>query len=98
MPHKETTRDKLLRAALYLFTTQGFHATPTAQISREAGVSTRILFRHFRDKETLVNEIYLSIKKEMAVTIRPFLPGSGSQTPFGHLSCGGSPTRRNGRF
>ncbi|TAJ44986.1 TetR/AcrR family transcriptional regulator [Methanofollis fontis] len=67
---RETAREKLLRAALHLFVTQGFHATPTAQISREAGVSTGLLFHHFGDKETLVNELYLSIKKEMAEAMR----------------------------
>lgn len=66
----ETAREKLLHAALHLFTTQGFHATPTAQISQEAGVSTGLLFHHFHDKETLVNELYLSIKKGLAEEMR----------------------------
>ncbi len=67
---RDDTREKLLRSALHLFTTQGFHATPTAQISREAGVSTGTLFHHFTDKNTLTSELYLSIKKEMAAGLR----------------------------
>ena len=63
-------RGQIITTALQLFTTQGFHATPTAQISREAGVSTGTLFHHFKDKKTLINEIYLSIKREMAETIK----------------------------
>jgi AcrR family transcriptional regulator len=66
----DDTREKILRSALHLFTTQGFHATPTAQISREAGVSTGALFHHFTDKTTLTSEIYLAIKREMAAELR----------------------------
>lgn len=55
----DDTRERILRSALHLFTTQGFHATPTAaQISREAGVSTGALFHHFTDKATLTSEVY----------------------------------------
>ncbi len=66
----DETREKILRSALHLFTTQGFHATPTAQISREAGVSTGALFHHFTDKTTLTSEVYLAIKQEMAAELR----------------------------
>ncbi|MEN6610068.1 MAG: TetR/AcrR family transcriptional regulator [Methanoregulaceae archaeon] len=71
-------RERILSAALHLFTTQGFHATPTAQISREAQVSTGTLFHYFPDKDTLIDQLYLSIKKELAETLRAnddaFLP------------------------
>ncbi|WP_301664971.1 TetR/AcrR family transcriptional regulator [Methanoculleus frigidifontis] len=66
----DDTREKILRSALRLFTTQGFHATPTAQISRGAGVSTGALFHHFTDKATLTSEVYLAIKREMAADLR----------------------------
>jgi len=57
-------------AALRLFTTRGFHHTPTARISREAGVSTGTLFHYFPDKNTLVDELYLSIQREVAEAVR----------------------------
>lgn len=63
-------REKILNTALHLFTTLGFHATPTSQISREAGVSTGTLFHYFPDKNSLIDELYLSIKREMADVIR----------------------------
>ncbi|HUK37673.1 MAG TPA: TetR/AcrR family transcriptional regulator [Methanomicrobiales archaeon] len=63
-------RDRILGAALRLFTTRGFHHTPTAQISREAGVSTGTLFHYFPDKNTLIDELYLSIQREVAEAIR----------------------------
>jgi AcrR family transcriptional regulator len=71
-------REKILGTALRLFTEYGVDATPTARISKEAGVSTGTLFHYFPDKDTLVGALYLSIKKEMAAAIRnnadPSLP------------------------
>jgi AcrR family transcriptional regulator len=63
-------REQILATALRLFTTQGFHATPTAQISREAGVSTGILFHYFPDKNALIDQLYLSVKKDLVESIR----------------------------
>jgi AcrR family transcriptional regulator len=71
-------REKILTTALRLFTLHGVDATPTARISKEAGVSTGTLFYYFPDKDRLVDQLYLSIKKEMAGAIRrnddPSLP------------------------
>ncbi|OPX63122.1 MAG: transcriptional regulator BetI [Methanoregula sp. PtaU1.Bin006] len=71
-------RGKILATALRLFTEYGVDATPTARISKEAGVSTGTLFHYFPDKDRLVGALYLSIKKEMAAAIRnnadPSLP------------------------
>lgn len=80
-PRAETAsgnREKILATALRLFTQYGVDATPTARISREAGVSTGTLFHYFPDKDRLVGALYLSIKKEMAGAARhsddPLLP------------------------
>lgn len=62
-------RERILAAALHLFTTQGFHATPIAQILKEANLSTGTLFYYFPDKKTLIDELYISIKKDLAETI-----------------------------
>ncbi|HWQ63787.1 MAG TPA: TetR/AcrR family transcriptional regulator, partial [Methanospirillum sp.] len=63
-------REIILHVALRLFTSQGFHATPTSQISREAGISTGTLFHYFPDKNSLFEQLYLSIKKDMAQAVR----------------------------
>lgn len=63
-------RERILDTALRLFTQYGVDATPTARISREAGVSTGTLFHYFPDKDTLVGALYVSIKKEMAAGAR----------------------------
>jgi AcrR family transcriptional regulator len=52
------TRQKLLRAALELFTTIGFRATTTPEIAARAGVAEGTIYRHFSGKEELLNAAY----------------------------------------
>ncbi|ADN35881.1 transcriptional regulator, TetR family [Methanolacinia petrolearia DSM 11571] len=63
---KPDNRQKILDAALHLFTTRGFHATPTSAICKKADVASGTLFHYFPDKTTLIGELYLSIKSEMS--------------------------------
>ncbi|PLX15969.1 MAG: TetR family transcriptional regulator [Marinilabiliales bacterium] len=57
--------DKIFEAALQLFTTKGFHGTPTSEIAKVAGVANGTLFHYFKTKEDLVNNLYLHVKNEM---------------------------------
>lgn len=54
----QATRDRLVRAALELFTTQGYHASTTPQIAAKAGVAEGTIYRHFESKEHLLNELF----------------------------------------
>lgn len=47
-------RERLERAALQLFTEQGFAATTVPQITQRAGLTTRTFFRHFADKREVL--------------------------------------------
>jgi AcrR family transcriptional regulator len=49
------TRSRLIRAALELFTEQGFRATTTPELARRAGVAEATIYRHFSGKEALLN-------------------------------------------
>lgn len=62
-------RELLLEAATKLFVERGLHATPTSVISKEAGVSAGILFHYFKTKDDLINELYVSLKKEFTASI-----------------------------
>lgn len=48
------TRARLIRAALELFTTQGFRGTTTPEIAQRAGVAEATIYRHFAGKEALL--------------------------------------------
>jgi AcrR family transcriptional regulator len=52
------TRQRLLRAALELFTTMGFPATTTPEIAARAGVAEGTIYRHFSGKEDLLIAAY----------------------------------------
>ena len=47
-------RDRLVVAAVDLFTEQGYDATTVAQIAERAGVTKSTFFRHFPDKRELL--------------------------------------------
>jgi AcrR family transcriptional regulator len=47
-------RDRLVAAAVDLFTEQGYDATTVAQIAQRAGVTRSTFFRHFPDKREVL--------------------------------------------
>ncbi|BDU73676.1 TetR/AcrR family transcriptional regulator [Mesoterricola silvestris] len=49
----EHSRRAILRAALHLFSRQGYRGTSIREIATEAGLSTGNVYHHFPDKETL---------------------------------------------
>jgi AcrR family transcriptional regulator len=56
---KMATRQKILAAALFLFQQQGFDATNTRQIAKQAGVAAGTVFSHFSDKFELLKALFL---------------------------------------
>ena len=50
-------KETILNIALALFSSQGFDSTPTSLIAKKAEVSEGLIFRHFTNKEGLLNEI-----------------------------------------
>lgn len=72
-------RELIFASALALFTSQGFDRTPTAAISRQAGVATGTLFHYFGTKEDLINALYLRCKTAM---VQAIISGSDPGSPF----------------
>jgi AcrR family transcriptional regulator len=68
------TRDRLVRAALELFTTQGYHASTTPQIASKAGVAEGTIYRHFASKEQLFNEIYRAGVRLFVTVVKETVP------------------------
>ena len=69
MPDSSSKRDALLNAALKLIAEQGFHAAPMSQIAEEANIGVGTIYRYFKNKDELINGLYLEIRKRMAEAI-----------------------------
>lgn len=50
-------QEKIVQAALQLFAKEGYHATSTSKVAKLAGVSEGLIFRHFGNKEGLLQAI-----------------------------------------
>lgn len=57
-------RERILRAAVELFTSDGIHATGVAKLADVAHVSTRTLYQHFPSKEALVGAYLQRIESD----------------------------------
>ena len=55
----EERRGQILRAAVKLFSQQGYYTTTIQQIAREAGVSIGLIYQYFGDKDDI---LLLSLK------------------------------------
>lgn len=51
-------QEKILEAALELFAEVGYAATSTSKVAKAAGVSEGLIFRHFKNKEGLLEAIF----------------------------------------
>ena len=54
----DASRQRLLRAAIELFTTRGYYLTTTPLIARRARLAEGTIYRHFPGKQDLLNELY----------------------------------------
>jgi AcrR family transcriptional regulator len=69
MTPQSEKRDDILNAALKLIAGQGFHAAPMSQIAGEANIGVGTIYRYFKNKDELINGLYLEIRKRMAEAI-----------------------------
>ncbi|MGZ5382374.1 MAG: TetR/AcrR family transcriptional regulator [Acidimicrobiia bacterium] len=56
-----TTRDRILQAALDLFLRQGIRKTSVDDIADRVGVSRVTVYRHFSDRQQLIGESFLLV-------------------------------------
>jgi AcrR family transcriptional regulator len=77
-PLSDEKRSALLAAAIDLISENGIDSTPTAAISKAAGVAEGSLFTYFSSKDGLVNALYLELKAELAQVLMDGFPRDGS--------------------
>lgn len=56
-------RVNILKASLKLFVSQGVHTVTIAQIGKEANVGIGTIYKHFKDKEDIMQQIWIEQKK-----------------------------------
>lgn len=69
---KENTRQRIIEAGLKLFSEKGFIGATTREVAKEAGIAEVTLFRHFRTKDRLFEEIIA--RYSFLPTLRNLLP------------------------
>jgi AcrR family transcriptional regulator len=74
-PKSEDKRTAILEAAVTEFASRGSWSTPTAAISKAAQVAEGTLFTYFATKGVLVNELYRTLKQELADAMMIGYPG-----------------------
>ncbi len=62
----DTTRERILRAALRLFADQGYGATSMREIAEQLGITKAALYYHFDSKEDIVRALLADVERQVA--------------------------------
>jgi AcrR family transcriptional regulator len=68
-------REQILKTALKLFAAQGFDATSTRQIAKEAGIAEGLIFHYFPTKASLLTAL-LENRRSFRSELRAILDGA----------------------
>lgn len=81
---REEKKALIMRAAMELFATNGFHATTISSIAKEAGISKGLLYNYFESKEELIKAIIYSGLENLDKLIDPNKDGvlTGDEMEF----------------
>ncbi|MCB9297299.1 MAG: TetR/AcrR family transcriptional regulator [Lewinellaceae bacterium] len=66
-------KENILSAALELFAGDGYNATSTSSIAKEAGVSEGLIFRHFGSKKGLLEAIMEDVEARISQLLAPVI-------------------------
>lgn len=66
-------KEQILLAALSLFANEGYNAVPTSRIAKQAGVSEGLIFRHYKNKEGLLNAIIALATERTGILFAPVI-------------------------
>ena len=61
---KRNTKQKILDAALDLFSTQGFESTSVSQIADEVGIRKASMYSHFKSKQEILESLMQEITEQ----------------------------------
>jgi AcrR family transcriptional regulator len=73
-------QEKILQAALELFSNEGYNATSTSKIGKKAGVSEGLIFRHFTNKQGLLDALIKDAEVRITEAIMPIIAETDAKT------------------
>lgn len=62
-------RAQILATITEIIASEGVTGSPMSQLAKKSGVATGTIYHHFKSKEDIINEVYISIKKNFKVII-----------------------------
>lgn len=62
---KKQNKKRIIQTAIEIIANNGFHGMPMSELARCSGVSVGAIYLYFKDKDDLLMEAFLKIKKEM---------------------------------
>lgn len=78
-------RTAIIKAAMELIATNGFHGSPTAMIAAKAGVGTGTIYRYFADKDQLIQEVFKDVETHLnGVLIQGYPTGKSVRLRLDH--------------
>lgn len=75
---EQSRRDKILHAALKLFFKKGYFKTSVHDIRAEADVSIGLVYRYFKNKEKIAQEVYGELLQDMIATLEQIIADNDS--------------------
>lgn len=74
-------KDDILRAAIEVFATKGYHGCRIADVAKEAGVAYGLVYHYFRNKDELLESVFSNGFGRFAHRIDKVAEGDGPVTP-----------------
>ena len=62
-------RSDILKATLGLISEHGFHGAPMSKVAEEAGVGAGTIYRYFENKDDLITELFMELKREFSAAM-----------------------------
>lgn len=69
LPEKMTTKDRILYAAMALFSQRGYDGVSVRDIAQEVNIKASSLYKHYENKEAILESIFSLFKRSMAQTV-----------------------------
>jgi AcrR family transcriptional regulator len=87
-PKGERRREKILDAALGLFSERGYHATSIADIADRAGIAKSVIYDHFSSKSNLHKALLETEARALLTHVAASMPDYASASYHEHLHAG----------